>query len=290
MARDHARVNLAIWADPDWRQLPPAAQHLYLTLWTSPGLTYAGTHDWRPARLTGLTRGWTRDHVETVADCLQARHFFVIDHDTEEVFIRSWMRFDELLKQPRMAISCITAYAAVASEKIRRAIVFELVKERKRLPDLACWGDDRVAEVLTHPAVSAKDYPTPTDPFGGDFGGNFGHGFALGLPQTQGDVSPSVSTPPTPAPAPATHSSPPRQSPLTPRKHAATLLGWDEEDERLDHLDKLLADRKVRSKKAWLDTVHANGELADLLADAARPADDGWSHLPWVQPPGGEPA
>lgn len=79
-------------------------------------------------------------------------------------------------------------------------------------------------------------------------------------------------------------------SPLTPRAHAASLLGWQEEDERLDHLDKLLTTHKVRSKKAWITRCHDNGELADLLTEAARPHDDGWSHLPWVQPPGGEPA
>lgn len=79
-------------------------------------------------------------------------------------------------------------------------------------------------------------------------------------------------------------------SPLTPRAHAATLLGWQEDDERLDHLDTLLTTHKVRSKKAWLTTCHDNGELEDLLTTAARPADDGWAHLPPFARPTGEPA
>ena len=63
MSRDHARVNLAIWSDPEFAALPPAAQHLYLTLWTSPDLTYCGTHDWRPGRLAAKSRGWTGEHI-----------------------------------------------------------------------------------------------------------------------------------------------------------------------------------------------------------------------------------
>lgn len=199
MARDHARVNVTIWGDPDWRLLPPAAQHLYMALWSSPDLTYCGTHDWRPARMNGLWAGFTVDNVRTVAACLQARHFLVIDEGTEEALIRSWARFDGLMKQPRMAVSLVNAYASVASGNIRAILVHELHKIRKESSELACWQDRRVAEVLDHPAVSAKDLPTPDDPFGAEVAS----GLALGLPQTQGGVWGSVYTPPTPAPAPA---------------------------------------------------------------------------------------
>ena len=199
MPRDHARVNVTIWNDPDFRALPPAAQHLYLTLWTSPDLTYCGVHDWRPGRLAHLSEGFTAEHLSTVASCLQARHFLVIDEETEEALVRSWARFDGLMKQPRMAVSLVNAYSAVASATVRAVAVNELHKIREEEPGLACWSDKRVAEVLDHPRVSAKDLPTPADPFGD----GFGSGLALGLPQTQPKVYPWVYTPPTPAPAPA---------------------------------------------------------------------------------------
>lgn len=235
MARDHARVNVTIWGDPKFRQLPPAAQHLYFALWTAPELSYCGTHDWRPARLTGLAAGWTRDVVQIAADCLAARHFLVIDEDREEVLIRSWIRWDGLMKQPRMAISCITAYAAVASPTIREVIVHQLTEEKKRLPDLACWSDPRVQEVLAHPSVDPKTLPTPEDPFGDGVTHGFGDGvtsglglgLGVGLPQTQGDVSGSVCTPPTPAPAPAPYSSTPPTS-VTYSRSPGRDDGWAE--------------------------------------------------------------
>lgn len=203
MARDHARINVAVWGDPDFRALPPQAQHLYLLLWSSPALTYCGTHDWRPARLAGLASGWAKDDVEAAAACLAARHFVVIDDDREEILLRSWMRFDGLLKQPRMAISCVTAYAAVASDLIRSVVVAELLRIREDSPDLTCWTDRRVAEVLEHPAAEPKGWPTPIDPFGD----GVTPAVTPGLGQTHPKVSGSVSGRATPAPSPAPHSS-----------------------------------------------------------------------------------
>lgn len=209
MTRDHARVNVAIWNDPDFRNLPAPAQHLYLTLWTSPGLSYCGTHDWRPARLTPLTGGSTADELTVAAACLQARHFLVIDEATEEALVRSWARFDGLMKQPRMAVSFVSAYTAVASPILRQVVVYEAAKIQREAPNLACWNDGRVAEMLTHPATSAKDLPVPEDPFAQGFGGWFTPGLAQTLPK--------VCLPPTPysllhAPTPSPYSDAPSAS------------------------------------------------------------------------------
>lgn len=195
MARAYAKVNVGLWGDPDFRQLPPAAQHLYLLLWTSPDLSFCGLHDWRPGRLSHLSSGFTEEHTTTVAASLQARYFIVVDSETEEVLIRSWARFDETMKQPRLAVSYTKAYAATYSPTLRGVLVNETAKMRRLWPDLACWNDDRVVEILDHPAVSAKDLPTPEDPFGGDFA----PGLALGLAQTLPNVWGSVCPPPTSA-------------------------------------------------------------------------------------------
>lgn len=269
MARDHARVNVTIWGDPNFRRLPPAAQHLYLLLWTSPGLTYAGTHDWRPARITGRAEGWTRADVEAAAACLAARHFLVIDEDVEEVLIRSWIRWDGLMKQPRMAISCTTAYADVASDTLKAVIVHQLHAEKDRQPDLTCWADPRVQEVLTHPSVDPKTLPTPDDPFGD----GVGHGFGIGLAQTQGKVSGSVSVPPTPAPTPS-----PNSSSSSPADAADEETIRDDVQALCDHLSRNLTANDVKHtvNKGWhtaarllLDRDQRNPQEAHHLIDWA---------------------
>lgn len=221
MPREFAKTNLEMWSDPDFRALPPAAQHLYLVLWTSPDLSYCGVHDWRPGRLAARSAGFTGEHIQKVADSLIARHFLVADLETEEILVRSWARWDGLLKQPRMAVSYATAYAVVASTTLRAVLVHETQKMRKRHPDLACWKDQRVAGILEHPSVSAKDLPTPEDPFGD----GFGDGFALGLPQTPPRVWGSVCTPPTTATATATSNSSTERADKPPaaRKRASAL-------------------------------------------------------------------
>lgn len=248
MPRDHARVNLTIWNDPDFRALPPAPQHLYLTLWTAPELTYCGVHDWRPGRLTGLSDGFTAEHIETVAACLEARYFFVIDRETEECLIRSWARFDGLMKQPKMAVSFAYAYTATASPTIRMVLAHELEKIRAESPDLSCWKDKRVSEILSHPSMSAKDLDPVEDPFGDDFD----PGLALGLPQTQGKGWGSVSTPPTPSPSPSPYS---EQNPSTDVAEAFDEF-WTIYPRR---------EGKGAAKKAWAKAVKSL-PASDLLA------------------------
>lgn len=89
---------------------------------------------------------------------------------------------------------------------------------------------------------------------------------------------------------------PTRPSSLTLRGHVASLLGWQEEEKRLDHVDTLLATHDVRSPRAWLTQCAESGDLEHLLTQAAHPrTDDTWSHLPKItdadlHPPGGDPA
>jgi hypothetical protein len=302
MPRDHARVNLTIWTDPDFRALPPAAQHLYLTLWTAPELTYCGVHDWRPARLTGLSHGFTAEHIETVAQCLESRHFLVIDRSTEECLIRSWARFDGIMKQPRMAISFVHAYAATASPMIRQVLAYELCKIREESPNLSCWGDKRVAEVLEHPSISAKDLDPIEDPFGDDFA----PGLDMGLPQTQGKVWGSVCTPSTPAPTPATNS---EQNPSTdvddefddfwsiyPRKEGkgAARKAWGKAVKSLPASELLPIVRSYSVRvhgterrfipfpATWLNQERWADEVSDQQAEAN--GDEGWFQ-PFTMPP-----
>lgn len=253
MPRIFAKVNAGIWGDPDFRALPPAAQHLYLQLWTSPDLSFCGVHDWRPARLTGLSSGFSADHVRSVADCLSARFFVVQDEGTEEILVRSWARFDETLKQPRLAISYVNAYATVASPNLRAVLVHETAKMQKMWPELACWTDARVLEVLSHPAVSARALPTPDDPFGD----GFGDGFALGLPQTQGKVWGSVSVPPT-------------TTTTTTTTNKTTTRESDKSDESFEEFwtryPRKIA--KGTARKAWTTAVKKAD--ADQIVNAAR--------------------
>lgn len=198
MAREFAQIKLSIWADDEWRDLSPDARYLYLTLLTSPTLTHCGTADWRPARISALN-GQPRDLVQNAgAEMVDSLHL-LIDEETEEVLIRSFIRNDGLMKQPRMAVSMANAYAAVASRPIRGVLVHELKRLRKDFPDLSGWDKEKATDLLDLASIDPSTYPLGK--------GRFGGGFTPGLGQTQTSVSGSTKGLPTPAPSPATATS-----------------------------------------------------------------------------------
>lgn len=61
---------------------------------------------------------------------------------------------------------------------------------------------------------------------------------------------------------------------------AMRLLGCPPDDPRLDAIEQLVATHRPTSPRAWLKSVHANGDLDDLLEQATAPADDPWAHMP----------
>lgn len=186
MARDRANINTGIWNDADYRHLSPAAQWLYFLLMTHPTLTYVGVADWRPKRITPFAAGLTAGFIEDAAAELSAGRYIVIDEDTEEVLVRSFVKHDGILKQPRLAVSMANAYAQTASNSIRGVVVHELRKQREAHPEYACWADKRVADILSQPSVSPNDLPTVGDGFTPGFGDGFGPNLTPGFGPTEG--------------------------------------------------------------------------------------------------------
>lgn len=169
MARDYAKTNLTIWQDPEWRALPWPAQHVYKMFWEHPGLSYCGVVDWRPTKMLGWGDGWARGDLMALVDCLRARHFLVVDEDTEECLVRSWIRFDGVIKQPRLTVSMCNAFGEVGSNALRGVIVDELRKLKERDPEAAGWAKPQTTDILGFPATNAKELPVPEDPFGSGF-------------------------------------------------------------------------------------------------------------------------
>lgn len=198
MAREFARINMGIWQDEEFRALPPLNQHLYFVLWTHPTLSYCGVLDYRPGRIAAMAGGWTAGDVRRGVEALCRGLFVAVDEDTEELLVRSWIRHDGLLKQPRMAVSLANAYATVASARLRGVVAHEVQKVHSHDPALACWAKPTVAQLLKAPTVEPASLGGVSGSPSPAVGGGFGPGFGSGLAQTL----PSVSVPPTPAPTP----------------------------------------------------------------------------------------
>jgi hypothetical protein len=151
MARDYAQNRLAMWNDDHFRQLTDGAQNLYNYLLAHPTTTYAGVVDWRPARLQAVNVSWTAGRVRELGAELMREHYIVIDEDTEEAVIRSFLRWESILKSPNLTRAAVKAFKAVQSRVIRGVIAFELGRLRSENPDWAAWEveelDDELVDV-----------------------------------------------------------------------------------------------------------------------------------------------
>lgn len=229
MSREHAQIKLAIWADDEFRHLSPGAQHLYFVLLTSPALSYCGVTDWRPKRIAAAANGWTATDVEQAAKELADRLYLVVDDDTEEVLIRSFLRNDGLMARERMATAMAKAYSSVASPRLRGVLVHELKRLHSDQPSLTGWTSERAVELLSKPSVDPCAIASVTT-----LTMALVEASAMPLPMASGMET--ALDPPTPAPAPATYSllpgvpTVPAETPSEPsgRKRPATRMpqGW----------------------------------------------------------------
>jgi hypothetical protein len=183
MARDHARIRLDIWADDDFRELPGLAQWLYLHLLTSPALSFCGVTDWRPARIAARTAELTAHDVEVFAGALEEGLYVVVDRDSEEVLIRSFIKHDGLMKSPNMAKAMATAHAGTASAVLRAVVVGQLIRLEENDPGLKGWQhvpgllrkrsmtpEEAIATLPPNPSVKPSTIPSvnPSDTTSGD--------------------------------------------------------------------------------------------------------------------------
>jgi hypothetical protein len=158
VARDHARIRCSIWGDEDWSPLSTLAKLLYVQLLAQPKLSYAGLLDLAAKR-------WARAHPDhSVAEIraalseLHGRRFVVVDHDTEEVLIRTLIRNDGIYKQPQVLAAALRQAFEIESPILRAALATEL----RRLPVEVCGpGPAIAADALEAGAIEPPEAANP---------------------------------------------------------------------------------------------------------------------------------
>lgn len=130
MARDHGRVFSAIWGNNDFTALGADAQRLYMLLLSQADLNFAGLISLRLRRWAAMAEHTTPADIESDLRELHAARFIVVDFDTEEVLIRTFVRNDGLWKSPNMFKAMVKDTREISSDVIK----CELLAEIKKLP------------------------------------------------------------------------------------------------------------------------------------------------------------
>lgn len=180
MAREHARIFLSIWDDADFLALTVAEQQAYFALVSSPDLSWCGVLPLLPSRLARLSADGTNAKTSKALAGLESRRFIIIDRETDEMAVRTFVRHDGVMKQPNVLCAAIKAWGKVHSATIREAIREELGK------------------------AYAEGFP---EGFGEGFAKAFGRSFRDGFPEGFAN-SPSPFPPPPSFPLVTTSSKP----------------------------------------------------------------------------------
>lgn len=129
MPRRAALIKVDIWQDPEFRSLPGGAQLLYMTVLSQPDLGFAGVLPYRPNRWAQLASDGTSLHVRRDTGRLAKARFVVVDESTQELFIRTYLRHDHVLKSPNLTIcACKQFDEQIESPLIRAAWLVELAR------------------------------------------------------------------------------------------------------------------------------------------------------------------
>lgn len=155
MARDHARIQLNIWKDRDWRSLSRDAQHMYLLLLSNASLSYCGVMDWWPNRLALMAAETEESDVYAAVKELMDADFVYLDVATSELLIRSYVRHDGVMQRSNMGKAVGRALDKVSSIDLTHKVLIELARLYAADPKLAGWHGFQDAVPDAFSSVSA---------------------------------------------------------------------------------------------------------------------------------------
>jgi hypothetical protein len=220
MARGHGRILTSIWEDEDFLALEEREQRFYLFLISQPNLNHAGLLDLTLRRWARKASGLTVAELEQRIERLEKARFIVVDDDTEELLIRTFVRNDGVWRMPKVMGAMVSGALEITSKKLQQAMLAEMdripLEELSDAPAKLRNGGDGPSirvQVSTHietlrrafgtpdPDPQGRGYETPSATPSGtpsdtpDEGGREG--------STHGRAATYVRAAPAPAPAPA---------------------------------------------------------------------------------------
>lgn len=153
----HARIWTSIWDDPDFLNLRVNEQHTYLMLMSNKGLSRCGVITYIPGRFENLATDLTSARFSKAVAGLRTARFVVLDEHTQELLVRTHVRHDGVLDRTNMGKATGTAFEAVVSDDIRKAIGDELSRLMREEPGLPGWIGLAATSPTAHAMASGME-------------------------------------------------------------------------------------------------------------------------------------
>ena len=132
MARSYTKLVVTISTDVDFIALSLPAKFVYVMLLSMPKVSPAGCIEYRPAKWSRMDRTFTESTISDAVDELSERGFVMRDDDTEEVFIRSFIKHDGGTRNSNMAKSVLSSIGLIESPRLRAAAHREFERAPKK--------------------------------------------------------------------------------------------------------------------------------------------------------------
>lgn len=123
MARSFAKMYVSVWdAGNDFYDLSTDAQWLYWTLLSHPLLSPAGVLPLQPRKWAKRSKGMTERRVlAALRELVATGQKVLIDDDTEELLIRTFVAWDKGYKTPNIHTSITSSIKSIESHALRDA-------------------------------------------------------------------------------------------------------------------------------------------------------------------------
>jgi hypothetical protein len=125
MSRTYAQFSTSIWRDADFLALPASLQRIYMLLSSQPDISAAGVLPLAVNRWAGKAPDTTPGDIVEGLRGLADQRFIVFDRDTEELFVRSFVRWDNGYKNPKRLHAIRDAADQIESVGIIAALAAE---------------------------------------------------------------------------------------------------------------------------------------------------------------------
>ena len=125
MARSEARLLFTVWEG--LAELSDTGKLAYFAVMTDPSLTQCGAGPLRPSRWSKKL-GWRAEpsKIEQALSEVDEHRKIFVDHDTEEVLIRTFVRRDGVARMPNVLRSALKSAVMIESPRLRKELAVEL--------------------------------------------------------------------------------------------------------------------------------------------------------------------
>lgn len=274
MARTEARLSVEIWNDADFRAQSRSAQGMFMFLISQADVHHTGLIALRIRRWSQSAAGMTVADVERDLKELETARFVVIDWDTEELLVRSFIRRDKVYRQPQVLSVAAEQLSLVTSLALRVALRVELerIAQLEMHANSATLIEKMISELPDPTELDTLDTSNkvPVGEGGGhptDQGGDQGDGMALGdwgVSTTVTTDSPKPQSP-SPNPQPSLLQIPDEPKPKTRADPKDFERFWEIYPRR---------EGKGAAKTAWAKAIK-KATVDEILSGAKAYRDDG---------------